>query len=279
MGPSCGRSGHDGNPESPSEGLSDADVRAIVRLLADVAIVDGGTDEKKQALMDGLRRLVDADGWLWSMTRVDFDTQTPMSVGLLHGGLTDEQITGWIEASQVASTPPPEDAPLAEELKQNRHFTRTRQQVVSDAQWYAHPSVQRYRLRQGIDHFLYSIYPLDDPSEISAIGLFRLRGRPPFSDRDRRLAHILLSEVKWLHYADFPKDHGVLVPELSPRQRVILVMLIEARDKDEIAKLLHISPHTVKDHIKAVYRHFQVNSQLELIRRFRYGDNGDLLRA
>ena len=29
--------------------------------------------------------------------------------------------------------------------------------------------------------------------------------------------------------------------------------VIEARDKNEISRLLHISPHTVKDHIKAIY--------------------------
>ncbi len=54
------------------------------------------------------------------------------------------------------------------------------------------------------------------------------------------------------------------MPQLTPRQRVVLVFLIEARDKDEIARLLHISPHTAKDHIKAIYEHFQVSSHWNL---------------
>lgn len=266
----------DDDTEAPAGSLSEEDVRAIVRLLGGAAIVMGDYSAKKRALMDGLQVLVEADGWLWSMTRVDFATKTPMSIGLMHGGLTDEQVAGWIEASQIPSRPPPEDAPLTDELKRGLHFTRTRQQVVSDDQWYDHPSVQEYRLAVGIDHFVYSIYPLGEPEVISAVGLFRRTGREPFSARQRRIVHILLTEVDWLHYAELPGDRGRNVSELTPRQRMVLVMLLEARQAQEIARLLRISLHTAKDHIKAIYRHFGVSGQLELLRRFKYGDGGDL---
>jgi DNA-binding NarL/FixJ family response regulator len=260
---------------STPDGLADDDVRRIVRLLSDVAVVGGGHAEKKRSLMNGLARLVEADGWLWSMTRVDFETKTPISVGLMHEGLTDRQLTGWMEASQSPSCPPPEDAPLCDIAASGQHFTRIRQQVVSDHDWYSHPAVVKHRLRVGLDHFLYSVYPLESPDVCSAIGLFRHVGRDAFTTLQAKIAHILLSEVRWLHYAEFPSDRGVRVPQLTPRQRVVLVMLFEARDKDEIARSLHISPHTAKDHIKAIYEHFEVSSQLELIRRFRFGDGGD----
>lgn len=225
-----------------------------------------------------LGRLIDADGWLWSMTRTEAETKKPICIGLLHAGLTAEQLAGWLEASQT-KCPPPEDSPMFDLSRSRQHFTRTRQQLISDSDWYAHPTVARYRLRQGLDHFLYSAYPLDEPDVFSAIGLFRHFGRSPFSQRETRITHVLLSEVEWLHYAELPGDRGRTVPRLSPRQRVVLIMLIEARDKDEIARLLHISPHTVKDHIKAIYGHFQVSSQLELIRRFRFGNAGHALES
>jgi DNA-binding CsgD family transcriptional regulator len=264
---------------SAPQGLAETDVREIVRLLSDVAILDGGLADKKRALMTGLQRLVAADGWLWSVTRVDVATQTPISIGLMHAGLNNEQLAGWLEASQ-SSCPPPEDAPMFELTRTGKHFTRSRQQVVADDEWYSHPAVVRHRLRQGIEHFLYSVYPLDKENELySAIGLFRFCGRSGFSDRESRIAHILLSEVEWLHFAELPGDRGRKVPLLTPRQRVVLIMLIEAHDKDEISRLLHISPHTVKDHIKAIYEHFEVSSQLELIRRFRFGDAGHALEV
>jgi DNA-binding CsgD family transcriptional regulator len=266
---------NDGLRDCDNEGLGDREVREVVRLLAEVAVINGGHAEKKRGLMNGLARLVDANGWLWSMTRVDYATKTPICVGLMHEGLSDRQLTGWLEASQTPSCKPPEDAPLSEIAWRGQHFTRIRQQVVPDEKWYSHPAVIKHRLNLGLDHFLYSVYPLQAPEVCSAIGLFRHVGREPFTPTQAKIAHILLSEVRWLHFAELPSDGGERVPQLTPRQRVVLVMLFEARDKSEIARALHISPHTAKDHIKAIYEHFQVSSQLELIRRFRFGDGGD----
>lgn len=158
--------------------------------------------------------------------------------------------------------------PLTDILRKGRHFTRTRQQVVPDDVWYKSSNVEKNRLRRGIDHFLYSIYPLDEPGVISAIGMFRHVKRKPFNVRESRIAHILLSEVDWLHRIEMPENKGDGVPQLTPRQRTVLIMLLEGRTAKEIAKLLHISEHTVKDHTKAIYKHFQVGSQVELIGRF-----------
>ncbi len=186
-----------------SKGLAENDVRDLVRLLSDIAIIEDGLAAKKHALMSGLQKLVDADGWLWSITKIDMETKTPMSVGLMHDGLSQEQLVSWLEASQ-SSAPPPEDAPLCELTKIGKHFTRRRQQVISDEDWYSHPTVKRHRSRVGLDHFLYSVYPLTEEDCCSAIGLFRHYGREPFSERDTRLAHIILSEVEWLHFAELP---------------------------------------------------------------------------
>jgi DNA-binding CsgD family transcriptional regulator len=261
--------------DAPADkGLAEDDVRTMVRLLADVAVSKGDFAEQKQALMRGLSRLVDADGWLWSVTALEAETRKPICTGLMHSGLTEDQLAGWLEASQ-SNCPPPEDAPCFELTRTGQHFTRTRQQLVSDADWYAHPAVIRHRLRRGIDHFLYSVYPLKEAEMWSAIGFFRHVGREAFSERESRVAHILLSEVEWLHYAEVPGERERKVPELSPRERVVLIMLVEAHDKEKIADLLHLSPHTVKDYMKVIYKHFGVSSQLQLIHRFRFGDRGD----
>ena len=258
-----------------TELLGDDDVRAMVRLLADVAVLEGGHAAKKRALMDGLCRMVEADGWLWTMTRLDLARDAPMSLGTMHGGLTDEQVAGWIQMNHDTAHPPPEHKPLGEQVRRGRHFTRSRDQLVDDASWYGHPTVRRHRLACGIDHSMHSIYPLDEPGLFSGVGFYRLRGRPAFTARQRRIAHIVLSEVDWLHYAELPPDRGRAVPSLSPRQRVVMELLLEGRSRDEIARLLHISPHTAHDHTKAVYRHFHVSSQVQLIRRFKTGDGGD----
>jgi hypothetical protein len=117
----------------PENSLAEEDVRAIVRLVADVAVLEGDLAEKKEALMQGLQQLVQADGWLWPITQVDPATRVPVCTGLMHAGLTEDQLTGWLEASQ-SSCPPPEDEPCFELTRTGKHFTRTRQQLISDAE-------------------------------------------------------------------------------------------------------------------------------------------------
>jgi DNA-binding CsgD family transcriptional regulator len=255
--------------------IHEDDARDMVRLLGRIASAPETLPARKRLLMEGLSELIDADGWLWSVTRVLHDQSRPVSIGLLHGGLTDAQIAGWLEASQ-SNCPPPEDVPLAKEVLRGQHFTRTRQQVVPDEVWYTHPTVQRHRLAVGIDHFLYSIYPVPTSDVLSCLGFYRHKDRDPFTDRQRRLAHIITSEIPWLHEAGVPHDRGVSVPQLPPRRRAVLIMLLDGHDRKAIARLLRVKPTTAKEHIEAVYAHFGVSSQVELICRFTRGNGGDV---
>lgn len=251
------------------------DVVKVVRLLGRVAGMRVGLAKRKRALISGLARMLDADGWLWSATQVIKEENRPVSVGVIYGGLTEGEFNGWLEASQVASPQPPEDVPITVLLDKGKHFTRTRQQVVPDEQWYDNPTVKRYRLQCGIDHFLYSIYPLG-PSSCSAVGLFRRVGREPFTDLQRRICHVVVGNIDWLHQASFPDHKGEACTALTPRLRTVLIYLLDGKRRDEIASLLCISPETVKTYIRIVYDHFRVASQVELMRHFQAGNGGDV---
>lgn len=251
------------------------DAIAIAKLLGEVAGLDANVPDRKRLLMRRLKELTDADGWLWSITYCDHDKAQPMSVGVIHEGLTDEQFGGWVEASQVAKPPPPEDVPLAQTLAKGEHYTRTRDQLVSDDDWYNHPTVKKYRLDRGIDDFLYSIYPLQGVQTCSAIGLYRKVGRERFSARCRRIAHIILSHVEWLHIAGLPEHASDAVPSLTPTQRIVLVHLLDGRRRPEIAELMGIAETTVKDHTRSVLQHYGAGDQLELVCQFRSGNGLD----
>lgn len=56
---------------------------------------------------------------------------------------------------------------------------------------------------------------------------------------------------------------------LSERQKEVLVPLVRGERVGSIAKQLHISPHTVRNHLKSMYRLFGVRGQAELIERVR----------
>lgn len=62
---------------------------------------------------------------------------------------------------------------------------------------------------------------------------------------------------------------------LSDREREIVGALVDGQRVKEIARDLSISAHTVRNHLKAIYRKLDVGSQLELVRKvggFRQSD-------
>jgi DNA-binding NarL/FixJ family response regulator len=77
-------------------------------------------------------------------------------------------------------------------------------------------------------------------------------------------------------------DHGPPVPSLavggfdaevmrrlSPREREVFDLLAEGYRVGQVAKLLFRSPHTVRNHLKAIFEKLDVRSQEELVERAR----------
>ena len=63
-------------------------------------------------------------------------------------------------------------------------------------------------------------------------------------------------------------DHPDLV-SLTDREREVLIHLVAGQRVPAIAAELHISQHTVRNHLKSVYRQLGVSNQSELIERIR----------
>ena len=63
-------------------------------------------------------------------------------------------------------------------------------------------------------------------------------------------------------------DHPDL-DELTPREKEILQLLVAGERVPSIAKQLFISQHTVRNHLKSMYRKVEVGTQSELIHRVR----------
>jgi DNA-binding CsgD family transcriptional regulator len=63
-------------------------------------------------------------------------------------------------------------------------------------------------------------------------------------------------------------DHPDLV-SLTDREREVLIHLVAGQRVPAIASDLHISQHTVRNHLKSIYRQLGVSNQSELIERIR----------
>ena len=254
--------------------LSEQDVRAIVRLLGEVAALQGGHAEKKCFLMEKCKILVGADCWVWCLVaEVRLETP-PVLISFLHGGFTEERFALFLKASQHPGSARNTAGITKDALKLGSTQTRLREQLIPTPDFLKSSAYQAW-CAADINGVILSIFPLQQGRQ-SALGFYRSLDKPPFTQREARIAHILFSEIPWLHTQGWPQDMGQSVPVLSPRLRLVLNMLVEGSDRKTMAARLGISLNTLNDYIKKIYAHFAVNSQTGLMRRFRQGDGGDV---
>jgi len=250
------------------EQINEQDLSDICHLLGDVALLNSPLDGKRRVLLDGLSKLVEADGWIWTSAAVDPQRNCPMPVAFLYGGVTRRQVAALLDSFSDTSASDPCNEPLAALVSEGRHVVRTRRQLADDETWYNSAYTKTYFLRHGIEHPMYAVTPLGDRG-YTAVCLFRFTGHPPFSDRQARIAEIVTTEVRWLSDNAVPSRYADAVVDLTPRLRSVLALLLDGHVCGEISALYHLSPHTVKGYIRDIYRHFSVSSQLALIQQFR----------
>jgi DNA-binding CsgD family transcriptional regulator len=251
------------------------DVRKIVRLLADLAVQPVSLNEKRNALIADLAELIDAEAWIWGISQHSKNGQQPEYACIVKGGFSSDQFARTLEANEHPDMRTL-CAPLFEEFSANpRHLTRLRQQIVPDAVYEA-TDVARIWKQAGVGPVILSFYPLENGGA-SAIALYRSHDREPFSPRDSRIAHVVLSEVSWLHF-DIP-DIDTPAYRMGPRLRQVLNLLIQGEPRKDIASQLGISIHTVSGYCKELYNQFNIHSHAELVHRFAHRDGGDHAEA
>lgn len=257
----------------PAPALEDADRRGIVRLLGDVVAARQDFAGVKRHLAEGICRLVAADAWTWSLGCAAGPGELPFCLGMAHGGFDEARYARLLLAAGHPGLAGSSGRLLGEMRQGGGHLTRSRQQIVDEAAFAASGADARLDAAD-VGPFLLSLWPIDERA-VSAVGIFWRRRDPPFSDRDCRIAHLVLSELPWLHEQGWPADRGASLARLSPRLRLVLNLLLDGRSRKEMAASLSLSEHTIAQYRKAIYGHFGVRSQSALMRRFRMGGEAE----
>lgn len=143
--------------------------------------------------------------------------------------------------------------------------TFVREQLLGDRDWYETEHVQDFRRVARVDSFIYSAHS-DGGDTARSISLHRAWGDRAFSERERRLVDLFHRECAFLH-AKRSAVNPALLRDLSPRLRDTLLALASGRSEKQIAADLKLSPHTVHEYVKALYKRFQVQSRSELLAR------------
>jgi DNA-binding CsgD family transcriptional regulator len=253
--------------------IDDDDVRAMVRLIGETCALKGNLTQRRRHLMTGLCRLLRADAWAWAQAAEMNPARLPVYVGITHGGFTEEKFARFLKVQthpdMIWMT-----APVSQEIQDTkRHVTRSLQHIVPIPE-FMKAEVSGLWRESGVYPILVSFYPQPD-GIISAIGIYRQCGREWATDREVRIAHILMAELAWLHVHESPETVLSGVPRLSVRQRLALELLLHGHSRKSIAENMQISINTVSGYIRDIYRFFQVSSQPQLVRRFFRGDGGD----
>ncbi len=256
--------------------LSGRDARAIVELLGRVSEDGGGRPNQRKLLMDGLCDLVHADCWVWGVFEFVSEGALPGFAIQQSGGFSRERLAKYLRANEHRDLGPI-SAPLFElARREGRQITRMRQQTDPNDS-FAQSGAYALWADADVSPGILSLRPTDTPT-IGFMSVYRRMAAPLYTEREARIAHIVLTEIPWLHEndstgSDLPWDR------LGPRHVTITNLLLAGFTRGEIAGRLGLSPHTIGGYVKEIYASFGVTSQPALMRRFFEGDGADGLHT
>ena len=195
--------------ESP---ITEDDFRAVVRILGDIAEMKTSTDEKRNHLMSELGRLIDVDTWLWGVAPMLEPGKQPVYLFQNSGGMSNDRMAIILKAIEHPGTGAMSARLAGEMIAAEGHITRLRQDVV-DNDWFLNSAAQPLWKAANVGPILFSIRPIPGQG-ISVAGFYRPFDAPLFTPREARIAHIVLSEVTWLHEARMP--HAAAISHAQP---------------------------------------------------------------
>ena len=239
------------------------DVRKIVGLLGDVIAIQGEHFEQKKALMGGLIDMLGADAWAWTLAHRSSAEDEQTIAGSLHGGMEQDQLIKLMKAVEH-----PDSIKAAylfhKKAKESLEHT-TMDEVDMDPEGLAFRGDLGHLWKAtGFGPTILSGIFIDDDS-MSVIAIYRNEDQPQFTPREKMIAHVILEKVTWLHRLGWVSEHGVCIPSLSPKRRLLLNLLLEGLSRKQVADELGVSIQSLKKPIQELYQLFAVHSHPELI--------------
>ncbi len=238
-------------------------VRRLFKLTAEAREIAPLAPERTQHLITGVSQIVGAAIGGCVLDR-DFGPGR-------RGAFTPVALHGWDSAAMTTVTVVAQEGStfhpaVAAMMQLNREaVTATRQELVSDRVWYSSPFVEHYLRPAYLDQGLFSAIRRPNGSGTQGLGFYRDRSDRPFTTQDRNLVRLFHLECEHLLRAPDEPAVPTIGEQLPPRQRQTLELLLEGLTDKEIAQRLGISPYTVNQYTKAIYRHYGVAGRAPLI--------------
>lgn len=261
--------------------LSDADVGGLLRIAAEAGEVVQDLHARRRHILDGLLALVGGCGAVcvemdprhlghsgWAVP----DGITIAGAISSHTDLIRRYLTGGLAALD----------PCVPRLLRSAAavVTLRRAEAVEESAWYRSEHFNELRRPNGLGEALYAALTTPDGRRLK-VTLQRQSKDRPFTERDARVVQVFNQNLGRL-YTLAPRVKAARqgpaaderVGALPPRLRPVLRRLLAGDGEKQAALRLGLSPHTVHQYTKALYRAFGVNSRGELLARFVLNEEG-----
>ncbi|MEM8875192.1 MAG: LuxR C-terminal-related transcriptional regulator [Planctomycetota bacterium] len=134
--------------------------------------------------------------------------------------------------------------------------------------WYEETFLPQHLEPAGWDDICSAAWRLDHGGHMVQLHVLRTPDQPAFTEGDRDLIFLMMQAIAPLIDREMFAVSQLGVGDLSPRQQDVLRLLLRGLSEKEVAREMHRSVETVHNHVRAIYRHFSVNSRGELMARF-----------
>jgi DNA-binding CsgD family transcriptional regulator len=246
-----------------------ADVASLLRIAGEVGELDQDAYVRRRHILEQLLGLI---GGCWAIcSEIDplhvngcgwAVPNTITCAGTLSGyqqTVIDQYLTGQLDALD----------PCTPHLLRRRTPVITfRRAEVADQSWFHSDHFERVRQPLGFGESMYGKLTTPD-GRCLKLSLHREFHDPPFNDRHVQLLHVFNENLAGLYVVmPSPAQASGPIDSLPPRLRPVLQRLLVGDSEKQAAKKLGLSPHTVHEYIKMLYRTFAVNSRGELLAQF-----------
>lgn len=248
---------------SRAGGVRLSDVRQMLQIVGESNELPRGSVQQRVHLVAGLAELLRASLVNWGSMRI-CDPEFRYESVSRHGEMAEQQRAVFDAYFRAGMAPEDPSTPRGLALVREGRWPAVvlREQCVSDRMWYASAHCNEVRRPCGVDDCLNVLFPAGHPHRYMGMCFSRVWGdRVRFTVRDRAILELMIRETgQFLIEAAKPSPEG-----LSPRGQGVLRLLKGGLSEKEIAHALGLSPHTVHDYIKVIYKRYHVNNRASLM--------------
>jgi hypothetical protein len=249
--------------------LHDREVGTLLRLAAEVADLPEDKVVRRRHILNTLKDVVGA------AMALCFEPNRSGGKGLAEPGsivASDNELFNGTPRQRYLLRGDPVNPTAAPVLQSHDPFaTSRRSALMNDALWYGSEYFHTVMRPMNLDDSICSRLLLPDDSQLY-IAIHREIGDEPFTERDCGLVQFFNTHAAALYHVEDksrPQDaNDPRLKDLPPRLRPVLLGFLDGDGEKQVATKLGLSPHTVHQYAKLLYRHFDVSSRGELLSQF-----------